>query len=84
MYIQHNRPRTVIRARVVRGLGKAEVAQNAPKSCHFVPLCWAELILHLAWQWPKTSARPVSPFGMVEREQGHAMQSDICPAVRQI
>jgi hypothetical protein len=46
----------------------AGVAQNAPKSCHFVPLFLAKLILHLAWQWPKTSARPVSPFGMIEKE----------------
>jgi hypothetical protein len=44
------------------------VAQNGPKSCHFVPLFLAKLTLHLAWQWPKTSARPVSPIGMVEKE----------------
>jgi hypothetical protein len=28
--------------------GNAGVAQNAPKSCHFVPLCLAKLLLHLA------------------------------------
>jgi hypothetical protein len=42
--------------------------EPGPKSCHFVPLFLAKLLLHLAWQWPKTSARPVSPFGMVEKE----------------
>jgi hypothetical protein len=58
LYAQHNRPRTVIRACVMRGLGNAAVAQNAPKICHFVPLFLAKLLLQLAWQ--SGSRHPIS------------------------